>query len=77
MDEEISKGIRTLIGPKKACYVLITCDEPGQGGEMEVQLNYEGDPILAAYLLDNARAYVDEQIDEMDGTFHPEPRVVS
>ncbi|MCB1136126.1 MAG: hypothetical protein KDK78_07655, partial [Chlamydiia bacterium] len=50
----------------KACYVVITCDEPSEGGNMQVEMTYEGDPTLAAFLLDSARDYVDSQIEEAD-----------
>ena len=38
----------------KACIVLITCTQPGADGKMEVQLDYEGDETLAAFLVENA-----------------------
>ncbi len=41
-------------------YVLITCDEPSANGEMNVEMSYEGDPTLLAYLLEGAQDYVNE-----------------
>jgi len=47
-------GIRQALGPKCACYVLITCSEPAEDGKMEVEMNFEGDEHLAAFLVENA-----------------------
>lgn len=47
---------------KNACYVLITCGEPTEDGRMHVEMNYEGDPVLAAYLLENAQSILDNQM---------------
>lgn len=48
------KTIKKALGEKCACYVLITCTEPSADGKMEVEMNYEGDECLAAYLVENA-----------------------
>ena len=43
------------------CSILITCRElPQKEGKMEVDLSYEGDPILASYLLENVQNYIDQ-----------------
>ena len=54
--------IRKALGPKCACYVLITCTEPSEKGNMEVELHFEGDESLAAFLVENASQVFDEQI---------------
>ncbi len=63
------KIVRTLIeGVKKcggkdgkyACRVEIFCTHPGPNGEMDVEMRYEGDPVLAAYLVENAQNYVED-----------------
>lgn len=35
-----------------SCYVTISCGKPSLEGNMEVQMSYEGDPILVRYLLE-------------------------
>jgi hypothetical protein len=40
-----------------ACYVLITCTQPNKKGLMEVDLNYEGDKVLASYLIKSAQEF--------------------
>ena len=47
---------------KNACTVLITCEEPTEDGKMQVEMTYEGDSILAAYLLENAQSILDDTI---------------
>ncbi len=47
---------------KNACTVLITCEEPTEDGKMQVEMTYEGDSILAAYLLENAQSILDNTL---------------
>ena len=41
------------------CSILITCKKPTKDGKMAVELTYEGDPILANFLLENAQGAID------------------
>ncbi|MDN3504879.1 MAG: hypothetical protein P0S95_04825 [Rhabdochlamydiaceae bacterium] len=36
------------------CYVLISCSEPQNDGKMQVEMSYEGDRVLASYLVKTA-----------------------
>lgn len=47
-----------------ACKIVISCSSPSSEGKMDVEMTYEGDPTLAMFLLDNAREYFENQIDE-------------
>lgn len=63
----MKKGIHEELKMKlrdKACYVLITCDRAKESGEMEVEMSYEGDPLLAQYLLDGAKSHFDAPQEE-------------
>lgn len=53
---------KKLLKQEHACYVLITCGEPTGDGKMQVELTYDGDPILAAYLLESAQGFIDEEV---------------
>lgn len=64
MKPSIHEDIRKQLRNKKACYVLITCDEPDPSGEMSVELSYDGDPLLAEFLIQGAQNYFDEPIEE-------------
>jgi hypothetical protein len=44
-----------------ACFVLITCTAPSDDGKMDVQMCYEGDEVLASYLVDNAQQVFDDR----------------
>ena len=50
----LSKNIRDILKKDCACYVLITCSEPSEEGNMNVELQFEGDESLAALLIENA-----------------------
>jgi len=58
----LSKVKKELSG-RYACYVLITCSEPSRDGKMEVEMEYEGDDLLAAFLLENAGQVFDQKLD--------------
>lgn len=57
----LSKVKKELSG-QYCCYVLITCSEPSKDGNMEVEMNYEGDEMLAAFLLENAGQVFDQKL---------------
>lgn len=61
---DIEKGLKETLAKNHVCYVLITCDAPSDGGEMQVNMTYEGDASLAAYLLHGAQSFMDEQDEE-------------
>jgi hypothetical protein len=52
-----------LLAKEHSCFILITCDNKSSDGNMNVNMTYEGDPALASYLLDGAKARVDAEIE--------------
>ena len=46
---------------KKSCCVLITCGEPSEDGKMQVEMVVEGDTCLAAYLIESAQGFIEQQ----------------
>ncbi len=44
-----------------ACYVLITCGAPSESGQMQVEMTYEGDKVLASYLLESALGQIENE----------------
>jgi len=56
--------VKKALSENNSCYVLITCGEPSQDGKMEVEMSYGGDPVLAAYLVENAHNIIDTQDDD-------------
>lgn len=69
LNDKCLKGVRVnhtrLQEEEHACYVLITCGKPSGDGKMKVEMTYEGDPSLAAYLLENAQGFLDEEDEEL------------
>lgn len=66
MKSKVDKEIRDKLAKRHACYVLITCDTPSKDGHMNVEMTYEGDPVLAAYLLEGAQSRFTEIEVEQD-----------
>jgi hypothetical protein len=60
MENSVHKRVRKLLGKDYAGFVLITCKQPQKAGQMQVEMSYEGDPTLAAYLLEGAQGYLEE-----------------
>ena len=60
MKRRAEKCLKEELAKKHACYVLITCDAPSNG-KMQVEMSYEGDATLAAYILQGAQMHMDEQ----------------
>jgi hypothetical protein len=60
----ISEEIKAELSKDHSCYVLVTCNSPSEDGKMQVEMSYEGDPILAAYLLQGAQSFLEEQESE-------------
>lgn len=56
---------KKAIKEDQACYILITCGKPSKDGKLSVEMTYEGDPMLASYLLESAQGFIDK-----DEEFH-------
>jgi hypothetical protein len=61
---KISEEIKAELSKDHTCYVLVTCNTPSVDGKMQVEMSYEGDPVLAAYLLQGAQSFLEEQDEE-------------
>ena len=62
--EPTLQAIKKALSKNNACYVLITCGEPSEDGKMQVEMDYDGDESLAAYLLESAQSVFDHQIEK-------------
>lgn len=64
-DHKKSKIIpfQSELSKKHACYVLITCAEPSKDGNMQVEMTYEGDRVLASYLIESAQGLLEDQFE--------------
>ena len=75
MKQSTEKCLREKLSKKHACYVLITCDAPSYDGKMQVEMSYEGDATLAAYILHGAQLHVDGQEIENAATSVKESKI--
>ncbi len=57
----LSKKLKEFLSHNNACYVLITCGKPSEDGKMDVEMVYEGDESLVAYLIESAQEIIDSQ----------------
>lgn len=60
---EIRKRLQKKQKGKVKCFILLTCSEPNEDGTMEVDMKYEGERWLAAYLIKSAQGILEEQED--------------
>ena len=51
------KKAAQLVEKNISCSVLITCTHPNSKGQMEVNLTYDGDRVLASYLIKSAQEF--------------------
>ncbi len=58
--------IKNAVGGNCACFVLITCTHPGPDGKMGVEMHYEGDESLAAFLVENAGQVFEGRVDQRE-----------
>ncbi len=56
----VHQEVHDALAEKSACYILITCGQPSEDGKMEVEMTYEGDASLAAYLIESAQGFLDQ-----------------
>jgi hypothetical protein len=61
MRRDVEKRIKDTLAKNHACYILITCDEPTEDGQMQINLTYEGPATIASYMLQDAQSYINEQ----------------
>lgn len=68
------KRIKEKLAKNNVCYVLITCAEPSDSGDMQVEMTYEGDAALACYLLQGAQNLIEEQ---EEAPFQQQSKIIS
>ena len=61
---KVEEEVRKTLEKGCACYVLICCSEPDASGKMQVEMQYDGDEMLAAFLIENAGQMFDNGLDD-------------
>ena len=74
MRKNSRKHLQEVLDKNPSCYVLITCGQPSEDGQMQVEMTYQGDATLAAYLLQGAQFYIDQE--EVSETYSPSIHLV-
>ena len=54
-EKHLFQKIKNYLAENNFCYVLLTCSEPSEEGNMQVEMDFEGDEDLASYLLESSR----------------------
>jgi hypothetical protein len=63
MNKRSRKHLQEALDKNPSCYVLITCGQPSEDGQMQVEMTYQGDATLASYLLQGAQVFIDQEED--------------
>lgn len=58
---KMPRDVERFLTENNSCYVLITCGTPSKDGKMQVEMTYEGDACLAAYLIESAQGFIDDE----------------
>lgn len=61
-DQKEFEMLKEKLEKKYSCYVLLTCSDPNEKGNMNVEMSYNGDDVLASYLLQDAQNIFDDKI---------------
>lgn len=72
MNKRSRKHLQEVLDKDPSCYVLITCGQPSEDGQMQVEMTYQGDATLASYLIQGAQLFIDQEEEQED---LPEPAI--
>ncbi len=75
MNKRSREHLQEALDKNPSCYVLITCGQPSEDGQMQVEMTYQGDAALAAYLLQGAQLFIDQE-EDLDAYSPPAIRLV-
>jgi hypothetical protein len=53
--------VKDYLAENNYCYVLLTCSQPSEEGNMQVEMSYEGDDHVASYLIESAQGIIHGQ----------------
>lgn len=66
MKRQIHKQLQEVMTKNPSCYVLISCGQPSEDGDMQVEMTYYGDTDLASYLVRGAQHFFEENEEESE-----------
>ena len=62
----LSKIEKILKKEDLECFVLMLCNKSETTDELFVEMTYDGDEVLGCYMLENARAIMDQKIKQTE-----------
>jgi len=62
MKQDIHKRVKKLLDKDYEGYVFVTCKPASLDGNMQVEMSYGGDPMLASFLVEGAGGRLDEEL---------------
>lgn len=65
MQKECLKHLKGVLKKDPSCYVLISCSQQSREGQMNVEMTYQGDIRLVAYLLHDAQGIIEDKCEEI------------
>ena len=68
--------LQEALDKNPSCYVLITCGQPSEDGQMQVEMTYQGDTSLASYLVQGAQFYLDQEEEQDSPISSPTTRTL-
>ncbi len=73
MTRRSRKPVQEVLDKNHSCYVLITCGEPSEDGQIQVEMIYKGREDMVAYLLQDAQYFIEEEEEQEE--FLPNPSI--
>ena len=62
--DDVHKAFEEAYSDRHAGYVLITCEQPSDSGEMKVAMTYGGGRDLADMLIDGAQTILEDECED-------------
>ena len=62
--EAVLDSAKKILGEECVCCIVISCSKPSRDKQMEVEMHYEGDESLAAFLLESANQVFEEKLSQ-------------
>lgn len=63
----VHKQVKNMMTDDHLSYVLVTCRKSNSKDQLEVQMTFDGDPVLASYLVKGAQDQFEQDFLEQEG----------
>ncbi|MEN9343626.1 MAG: hypothetical protein RLZZ453_413 [Chlamydiota bacterium] len=55
------QDLKEILTERYPCFVLMTCGNASAEGKIEVEMMYDGDASLAAYMIESAQMFIEDE----------------